>query len=380
MMLWKSKYMSLPLLTAACLALTACGGGKLLTNDYEDFAASYANSSNAQMLKNLARRYSGHPPYFLQLAAINSSHQHSATAISGFSRTSGRSNNTGAHTLSQTLAPSLTLNATQAPTFSFSPLSGASFASAVLKPVGGDVFFNMLSQGRPANTLMRTMVQQVTFTWPVEPGHAHDETCSHREVLLNTLPDESRINDFRNFLRLAGAMRQLQKRGLVEISPDGLSFPDGMKGLHEIISSDPDRYNFLEGMNLKDIQGMPKVEFRFRTFDSMLTALATEQDVFDLLAASVGNEFLSKIPTSEAQPILRTQWGGIAVPTTAPTVRVEYRGDIFEVKDVIRDDPKTPGIERNRWNRDSFTLLVDMFSVVSIDPGKLPSSQLIRVQ
>jgi hypothetical protein len=367
----KSKKISLSLLATVCLTLTACGGGTLLQDDYEDYAAAYADSSNGQMLMNLARRYNGHPPYFLQLAAISASHQHSATAVAGYSRTSARGGVLAASpALSAVISPSVSLNATQAPVFSFAPLAGASFASAVLQPAGANVFFSMLAQGQPANILMRTMVQQVTFTW----------ASKERKVLLNVVPDEHRVDAFRNFLRLAGAMRELQKRGLVEIHTDGLSFPDGMKGMFELISSDPERYNFLEGMKFENIQGVPEIKFGFRTFDAMLTALATEQDVFDLLATSHGNEFLNKIPTSEAQPILRTKWGSIDAPTTAPTVRVEYRGDIYEVKDVIRDDPNTVGIERNRWNRDSFNLLTDMFSVIAIDPNKLPAQQLIQVR
>ena len=45
--------------SVVAFVLTGCGGA-VLKKDYEDFAASYADSSNGQMLMNLARRDQGH--------------------------------------------------------------------------------------------------------------------------------------------------------------------------------------------------------------------------------------------------------------------------------------------------------------------------------
>jgi hypothetical protein len=361
----------------ACLTLTACGGRALL-NDHEDYAASYADSSNAQMLMNLARRDQGHPPYFLQLASISASHQHSATLGGGGTLNSAVTKGTAgiSDVLTKATSPSVSLTAGESPTFAFAPLSGSSFAGALLSPIGSDVFFGLLAQGTPANQLLRTMTQKVTFTWK----------SGAQLQLRNGVPDEHRFEAFRNYLRFAGVMREMQKQGVLDVTkskegvPNGLAFTDGMKGMFALIASDPNRYNFLESVHPSGIRGLPTVEFSFRTFDSLLTAMATEQEVFDLLASRHSKEFLEHIPDSEIQPILRTKWRGIVAPTSAPVATVNYRGTTYEVKDIIVDDPGTKWRERNRWNRDSFHLLSDMFTVISLDPKQLPAQQLIQIR
>ena len=354
--------------SVAAFVLTGCGGA-VLKHDYEDFAASYADSSNGQMLMNLARRDQGHPPYFLQLASISSSHQHSASLATAASHSATKSRPTLAKTLTQSVAPTLSLSATESPTFGFAPLAGKSFANALLSPIGANVFFGLLGQGVSADQLLRTMTQQVTFEW-----------TSGERLTLRNVPDEHRLDAFRDFLRFAGVMREMQKQGLLDVSANGMTFNDGMKGMFALIASDLDRYNFLESDNATKIGGLPKVKFSFRTFDALLTAMATEQEVFDHLAAKHKADFLDRIPASQTQPILRIKWAGIKGATSKPVVTTTYRGTEYEVKDLVTDDPNTPWKERNRWNRDSFHLLTDMFSVISLDPNQLPAQQLIQVR
>ena len=354
--------------SVVALILTGCGG-TVLKNDYEDFAASYADSSNGQMLMNLARRDQGHPPYFLQLASISSSHQHSASLSTSFSRADTSTRPTIAEQLTKTIAPSISLSAAESPTFGFAPLAGKSFANALLSPIGANVFFSLLGQGVSADQLLRTMTQKVTFEW-----------ASGERRQLRNVPDEHRFGSFRNFLRFAGLMREMQKQGLLDVTAKGMTFKDGMEGMFALIASDADRYNFLEGLDANRIKGMPKVEFSFRTFDALLTAMATEQAVFDYLAARHKEDFLDKIPASQTQPILRTKWAGVKTATTKPVVTATYRGTKYEIKDLVVDDPSTTWLERERWNRDSFHLLTEMFSVISLDPSQLPAQQLIQVR
>jgi hypothetical protein len=103
------------------------------------------------------------------------------------------------------------VTATEALSFSFAPLAGASFGAAVVEPIKPSVFFGMLAQGVHANLLLRTLVQSVTFVWPdIGPNGKPKPKPEHREVLVN-MPDEDRFVQFRSFLRLAGLMREMQK-------------------------------------------------------------------------------------------------------------------------------------------------------------------------
>lgn len=354
--------------SVVAFVLTGCGGA-VLKKDYEDFAASYADSSNGQMLMNLARRDQGHPPYFLQLASISSSHQHSATFGTSFTRSDTGTRPTITEQLTKSLTPSLSLSSVDTPTFGFAPLAGKSFANALLSPIGANVFFSLLGQGVSADQLLRTMTQKVTFEW-----------ASGERLHLRNVPDEERLDSFRNFLRFAGLMREMQKQGLFDVTAKGMKFNGGMEGMFALIASDPDRYNFLEGVHTKRTKGRPKVEFSFRTFDALLTAMATEQAVFDYLVARHKDDFLDKIPASQTQPILRTKWAGVKSATSKPVVAATYRGTKYEIKDLVVDDPSTSWRERERWNRDSFHLLTEMFSVISLDPSQLPAQQLIQVR
>src|SRR5580704_4373141 len=69
--------------TVALLCLTAvflsgCAARALRT-DYRDYENSYAESSNRQMLLNLARLSEHHPTYFFKLGQITTNYRYQAT-------------------------------------------------------------------------------------------------------------------------------------------------------------------------------------------------------------------------------------------------------------------------------------------------------------
>ena len=359
-------------------ALSACGGGQQLTRDYFDFAEAYADSSNRQMLTNLARRDNGHPAYFLQLGAITATHVQTASVNAGVSRTRSRTETGGVvAALTTVLAPNANvgISHTEQPTFSFTPLAGKSFADALFNPLNQEMLFKALAQGQDANVVLRMLVQSVTFDWP---------STGFRKVLVN-VPDEDRFGEFRDFLKLAGLMRELQIRQLLAVDTTtdaagkqahALRFLDP-GAIGKLIAGTP-HFNYLESVPSDLIDGPPKVTFTLRTFDGILAALSTEHAVFEYLATTHGEKFLEQIPPSERQAILRTRWEGNTAPTTAPTVQVQYRGVLYEVKDLLKSS--TTRSRTSRWNRDVFVFLNQLFTIVSLDPADLPAQQLIQIK
>ncbi|HXP60128.1 MAG TPA: hypothetical protein VN829_06525, partial [Dongiaceae bacterium] len=66
----------------ATIWLAGCYTPKVLKSDYREFADTYGDASNQQMLLNLARLANHEPVYFLQLGSFSS--QYTFTSGAGF--------------------------------------------------------------------------------------------------------------------------------------------------------------------------------------------------------------------------------------------------------------------------------------------------------
>lgn len=136
----------------------------VLRHDYADYSAVYGDSSNKQLLLNLARLSRDDPVYFIQLASINS--QYSISSGLGFSPSATRTDpvSIGAGSMVQhalTLGGNLTAGFTETPQFQFLPLAGSNFVSAVLAPITDKVYLTFYDQGYPADWIIRTMVTSI---------------------------------------------------------------------------------------------------------------------------------------------------------------------------------------------------------------------------
>ena len=163
-----------------------CGcAGTALQHDYSNFSDVYANSSNKQLLTNLAREQHDEPIYFIQLASISSEYQFNGSV--GFSpsyvnnspvifqdessTTAGSTPPQGASSVSTgfgsyfkdilTLGGSVNGGFFQEPIFQFIPLAGSNFVQAILTPISDRVFLTFYDQGYPADNLARIMVASV---------------------------------------------------------------------------------------------------------------------------------------------------------------------------------------------------------------------------
>ncbi|TAK60281.1 hypothetical protein [Methylobacter sp.] len=365
----KIKSFRLVSLLAISIAISGCGG-TALKNEFRDISENHATLSDEQMLVNLARRANSNPAHFLQMSSVNASFSFGASV--GTTTTHTNTSMPWIAALSSlaqfatkvfSFTGTLGLSATESPTFSFAPLSGASFAKTAYTPIDSKIFFEQLRQGVPVNQLMRILVVSVILDYP-----------SGKRLVLNNTADQGQPKNFRNFLRLAGLSREMQLQQVLRIDTvNGQNVltipPEATPLLAKLYSSK--EYSFWEdspvqiGVN----DGVPQVSFVMRPFDGVLGALGQSQRHFERWLAS--GQKLSDIPASERRPTLTMQWDGDKELTPSVS-EVEYLGESYKVADL--DDG-----QYSTWNRDSFRILNDLFTIVSLDPKEMPVQQLIKV-
>ncbi len=365
----KIKSIQIAALLSISLALSGCGGAAL-KNEFQDISENHASLSDEQMLLNLARRANSNTTHFLQMSSVNASFSFGASV--GTTTTHTNTSMPWIAALSSlaqfatkvfSFTGTVGLSATESPTFSFAPLSGASFAKSAYTAIDSKIFFEQLRQGVPVNQLMRILVVSVILDYP-----------SGKRIVLNNISDQGQPKNFRNFLRLAGLAREMQLNQVlrVDVVKDQtvLTIPPEALPLLEKLYTSPE-YGFWQDspVQLGVDDGIPQVSFVMRPFDGVLGALGQAQGHFERWLAS--GQKLSDIPASERQPILTMQWeeGKKLTPVVS---EVEYLGGSYKIADL--DDGKY-----STWNRDSFRILNDLFTIVSLDPKEMPVQQLIKV-
>lgn len=356
-------------LLAIAVAMSGCGG-MALRNEFRDVSENHASLSDEQMLLNLARRANSVPAHFLQMSSVNASFSFGASVGTQTTHTNTSMPMVAALASLASLATkvfsftgTLGLTATEAPTFSFAPLSGASYAETAYTPIDSKIFFEQFRQGVPVNQLLRILVVSVILDYP-----------SGKRLVLNNVADQEQPKNFRNFLRLAGLARQMQLQQVLRIDTENgrniLTIPPDAMPLLERLYASPE-YGFWEDSPLKlgVNDGIPQVSFVMRSFDGVLGGLGLAQTKFERWLASRQN--LNDIPESERQPILTLQWPE-ETPLLDSGLELEYKGKLYKIAD--RDDGRYI-----TWNRDSFRVLNDLFILVSLDPKEMPVQQLIKV-
>ena len=398
---------------ALALLFVGCAGPALRTS-FNDYAGVYAEVSNRQMLLNLARLSNSHPAYFLQMGGINTTYQFVASA--GANTVKARNESfVGSPVI--TILDALSFGANiggsrnEQPSFNFTPLAGGTFAEAVLVPVAPNVLFALYEQGYRVDHLLRTLVKSIELI----------DSASGTSQIFYNIPDKETPKNFSDFLTLCGVARELQKRNLLVVSTqtsfspvpsplfENLKLEDILKagaqgmvlkevapskyGLSQTASStafkldpmaqavmkqlgDADETFRLEGHGIiSSAEGKQSgMVIRLRPFISILQAVATEAAIFDaIVAADPG--FLSNLPPTQRQPILRLQWDNIAsTERLPPLTELDYVGSRYMISDFVPTHPQ------KSYNRNIFMLLNFLFSQVAMDSSKLPTPQLIQLK
>ena len=359
---------------ALLLLLASCRGPSAMMGTFIDYSQAYAETSNQQILLNLARRANGHPVYFLQMGSVSSTFQFGLSAGANAGQSRSRNSGLGAG-LSDTvtLGGTLGANVSEQPTFSFIPLSGSAFANALFTPVGSTVFFDLFDQGVPVDMLLRVMVQSVTFHNP-----------AGGRTFLNVADTEYPRN-YRDFLVIADLARQLQKKHLLWAAPDQSSFAMSSAAGEAAAALSSNRVYRLDSDKLprdemETTNRRPGMTLRFRTFAGILSALASESRVFDAIVAGQGAAFAETVPPRQLRPVLQIKAERLRGKTTPPVVQLVYRGAKYEIADAEIKDAATGRIEFDTWNREVFNIVNQIYVQITLDPGKLPVQQLIQVR
>ncbi len=322
-----------------------------MRRSFIDYANAHADASNQQLLLNLARLDNIHPPYFLQMGGITAQYSFGVAADYNITNTDAGS---GIDDVVTNFFD-INANASESPVFNFTPLSGQDFSQRILSPISSAIFFSEVQRGFEVDLLLRIMVNDITLIFP--------DTGERRRLLNNP----ARGENYADFLRFSGLLRILQDTGLlidVDVNRDNQNFT--LSGETERVAVQLLQQPTFELQVRGGISStqFPIVSVNLRSFDTVLFSLANEYKAFD----SFSEEFLTRIPENQRQPVLRIRDSGdLSEPTVAA---VNYAGNAYRISDFA-------GSARNRT---VFTILLFLFNQISLDPNEVPTQQLIQVQ
>ncbi|MCE0523585.1 MAG: hypothetical protein LV480_11815 [Methylacidiphilales bacterium] len=420
-----SRPLLFPFLVCA-IVLSGCGASRYRA-DYNGFNAAYADSSNRQMLLNLARLDQHDPTYFLQFGQISVQYQVTSSA-----------NVVVNETIPSVAAPkqitspiatgtgTVGVGAATTPSFTFIPVTDDKVAQQLLLPVQPDVIYTLFQQGWPVDQLLRLMVERFEIQLP---GDTKITTYSNS-------PGRCDAKSYATFLKICAIAREFQIDGhlklrgteqfvplaenwaskdqpaakdLLDAHDKGYIYQkqsDGawVIGKNELVPSfvldgESDatierlRQNpvYSEGISLENVrtllsgqgfsvqgklvgdQDSTGSHLVLRSFLNILAAAAQEQTNFNVTLGH--SAWLNHIPESELRPVIRLKWNGDTTPLLPALVAVDYQGESYQVT-----DPATGKVdEAASWNRDVFRLLTELGTQVSVDISKFPLPTTLQV-
>jgi hypothetical protein len=188
----------LPIFLAGCAA-------RALRTDYKDYESAYAESSNRQMLLNLARLSEHHPTYFFKMGQITTNYRYQATVTGNgmYSPPNYPAGPGGGGTPGALYEKD--------PGFSFVPVNDDATAQQLLKPMQAELFYVLFQQGWRVDQLMRLMVDHIEY----KPDPNSDVVHTIRNVA-----SEGNLKDYLTFLRISALAYHLQRRGHLIFSAD----------------------------------------------------------------------------------------------------------------------------------------------------------------
>ena len=208
------------ILAIACIVpLCLCGcGPRRVKADFKNYEAAYAQTSNHQMLLNLARLRNHDPAYFFKLGQITSSYrmQGSVTGTGQMTSSSGAVQipNGGGST---------GLIYENDPTFQFIPVNDDTNARLLLEPIQAETFDALYQQGWRLDQLFRLLVDRIEITRPVRVVRNGKPGMDCEVETIRNLPpptanpvtpeDRDALSNYVTFLRVSALVYELQKEG-----------------------------------------------------------------------------------------------------------------------------------------------------------------------
>jgi hypothetical protein len=208
--LLRPRLFALPALLAV-LALSGCGATHY-RGDYNGFNAAFADSSNHQMLLNLARLDQHDPSYFLQFGQISVQYQLSSSLNAVINDTVPQST---FHVPFVTGTGTVAAGATTTPQFTFIPVTDDKVAQQLLLPLPPEDLYTLFQQGWPVDQLLRLMVERFEIQLP---GEDHVTTYAN---------EPGRCGNFSYivFLKICAIARELQVTGHLKLRTQEVFVP-----------------------------------------------------------------------------------------------------------------------------------------------------------
>jgi hypothetical protein len=205
------------LLVPLCLLaifVSGCGAAHRLHADYTNYEAVYADTSNREMLLNLARLDQHDPTFFFKMGQIGTQYQMSA-GLSGSGNYMIQGTGSGGNAIG---GGTPTLTYSKNPTFQFIPVNDDTTAQLLLKPVDPEYFYDLYQQGWRVDQLFRLMVDRIEYRAPGGPNGVHWEMIRNDATVSN-------INNYARFLRVSALAYDMQQRGYLRLRSDRAFVP-----------------------------------------------------------------------------------------------------------------------------------------------------------
>jgi hypothetical protein len=227
------------------LGFTGCAA-KRLKMDFAGFEKSYAESSNREVLLNLARLENRDPTYFFKIGQITSTYKMAASLTGNGSYTVSSSNPTIGGPAGG-VTPGITYE--NDPIFTFIPVNDETNAQLLLKPVPQETFYILYQQGWRVDQLIRLMVDRIELT-RVSARGCTVETIRNAPPAVHLKADGSwdadysrdrdTLSSYVTFLRISAVVYWLQKHGHLLLRGSNVFVPyDSNSGLDDSVTSAP---------------------------------------------------------------------------------------------------------------------------------------------
>jgi hypothetical protein len=188
------------------LGLSSCAATRMKA-DFTGFEKAYAETSNREMLLNLARLENRDPTYFFKLGQISTLYK-MAASLQGTGNYVNPSMVGGGHA---TGGGTPNVSYENDPAFTFIPVNDETSAQLLLKPIPAEMFYGLFQQGWRVDQLFRLMVDRIELT-------RYTPTSCMVEIIRNVPPmnlgrDPQALSTYVTFLRVSAAVYALQKNG-----------------------------------------------------------------------------------------------------------------------------------------------------------------------
>jgi hypothetical protein len=205
------------------MGLSGCGP-KRLRQDFVGYEYGYAQTSNRELLLNLARLENHDPTYFFKIGQIASSY-HMQSSLSSTGSYALQTTNVG---FGAPIGGATNLiNYENDPSFTFIPVNDDTNAQFLLKPIDPAQFYALYLQGWRVDQLFRLMVDRIEMTVP-KPSVGGKAPAGCTVVTFRNMPPvtkapmpgqpgrrayEVRLSQYVVFLRVAAILYELQRNG-----------------------------------------------------------------------------------------------------------------------------------------------------------------------